>query len=49
MCQVLLISTSWVEDSLRRDGVNLQDKHRTPMPRGVRPGLSGPRLRRTAD
>jgi len=48
MCQVLLISASWVEDSLRRDGVNLQDKHRTPMPRGARPGLSGPRLRKTA-
>jgi len=48
MCQVLLISASWVEDSLRRDGANLQDKQRTPMPRGARPGLSGPRLRKTA-
>jgi membrane protein len=47
MCQVLLISASWAEDSLRRDGVNLQDKHRTPMPRGVRPSTTGPRLRKS--
>jgi membrane protein len=47
LCQVLLISASWVEDSLRRDGVNLQDKQRTPMPRGARPRLSGPRVRRS--
>jgi membrane protein len=46
MCQVLLISASWVEDSLRRDNVTLADKQRTPMPRNARPKLSGPRVKR---
>jgi membrane protein len=48
LCQVLLIAAKWVATRLADDNKNVNDKQVERMPRGARPRITGPRLRKSS-